>query len=85
MGMKSTGTNAGFKFFNSSGTSIGGLQSTNGTLQWQNASGTFYNVYHSGNLPAYPTKASWNYDDIYVKLTGSTMTGSLNFNTVRKL
>jgi hypothetical protein len=23
-------------------------------------------VYHAGNLPAYPTKASWNYDDRYV-------------------
>lgn len=43
-GMKSTGNNAGFKFFNSSGNSIGGLQSTNGTLQWINSSGTAYNV-----------------------------------------
>lgn len=23
-------------------------------------------IYHSGNLPAYPTKASWNYNDMYV-------------------
>ena len=48
-GMKSTGTNAGFKFYNSSGGSIGGLQSTNGTLQWLNSSGTAYNVAHTGN------------------------------------
>lgn len=30
-------------------------------------------IYHSGNLPAYPTKASWNYDDVYLKLSGGTM------------
>jgi hypothetical protein len=23
-------------------------------------------IYHSGNLPAYPTKSSWNYNDMYV-------------------
>ena len=32
-------------------------------------------VYHSGNLPAYPTKASWNYDDVYV----SSLTTSGNY------
>ena len=52
-GMKSTGTNAGFRFYNSSGSLIGGLQSTNGTLQWFNSSGTAYNVYHAGNKPTY--------------------------------
>lgn len=25
-----------------------------------------YTVYHTGNLPAYPTKSSWNYNDMYV-------------------
>ena len=34
-------------------------------------------LYHSGNLPAYPTKASWNYDDKYLKLSGGTLSGSL--------
>lgn len=29
---------------------------------------------------AIPTKSSWNYDDVYVKLAGSTMTGVLNIN-----
>ena len=48
-GMKSTGANAGFRFFNSSGTSIGGLQSSNGVLQWINSSGTAYNILDSGN------------------------------------
>ena len=36
-----------------------------------------YTVYHTGNLPAYPTKDSWNYDDRYLKLTGGTLTGNL--------
>lgn len=31
----------------------------------------WYTVYHSGNLPAYPTKASWNYDDRYVFALGT--------------
>ena len=37
-------------------------------------------IYHSGNLPAYPTKASWNYDDVYIKIAdiGSQ---SVNFST----
>jgi len=26
---------------------------------------------------AYPTKASWNYDDVYLKLSGGTLTGAL--------
>ena len=39
-------------------------------------------VYHSGNLPAYPTKNSWNYDDRYLKLsTGGTVLGTTTFKT----
>jgi hypothetical protein len=34
---------------------------------------TAYTLYHTGNLPAYPTKSSWNYDDVYLKLIGGTM------------
>ena len=34
-------------------------------------------VYHTGNLPAYPTKESWNYDDRYLKLSGGTITGDI--------
>ena len=33
----------------------------NSNIKWNNNT-----VYHAGNLPAYPTKASWNYDDKYV-------------------
>lgn len=36
-------------------------------------------VYHTGNLPAYPTKNSWNYDDVYLKLSGGTVTGDTTF------
>jgi len=36
-------------------------------------------IYHTGNLPAYPTKDSWNYDDRYLKLSGGTLSGSLGF------
>ena len=43
---------------------------------FRNQNGDFI-IYHSGNLPAYPTKASWNYDDVYVKKTGDTMSGRL--------
>lgn len=80
MGMKSTGNNAGLKFLKSDGTSIGQLQSTNGTLQWFNSSGTAYNVYHSGNLPAYPTISSLGLDNRYVRLTeNQTIAGNKTF------
>lgn len=80
MGMKSTGNNAGLKFLKSDGTSIGQLQSTNGTLQWFNSSGTAYNIYHSGNLPAYPTISSLGLDDRYVRLTeNQTIAGNKTF------
>lgn len=68
-GMKSTGTNAGFKFYNSSGGSIGGLQSTNGTLQWINSGGTAYNLLHGGN-----------YTDYTVTKTGSGASGTWGIN-----
>lgn len=64
MGMKSTGNNCGFKFFNSSGTSIGGVQSTNGTLQWINSAGTAYNILDSSNSS--------------VSLSGQTLTVKIN-------
>jgi len=39
-------------------------------------------VYHAGNLPAYPTKASWNYDDRYLKLAdGGTVYGVVNISS----
>lgn len=45
-------------------------------MKWNNNT-----VYHAGNLPAYPTKSSWNYDDRYVKLSGdSTITGILTIS-----
>ena len=47
-GMVSTGANAGFRFFNSSKASIGGIQSTNGTLQWFTGS-ELKNILHAGN------------------------------------
>ena len=37
-------------------------------------------IYTSANLPAYPTKDSWNYDDRYLKLSGGTMTGDITMN-----
>lgn len=30
---------------------------------------------------AYPTKASWNYDDVYLKLSGGTLTGNVIYNS----
>ena len=88
MGMKSIhSNNVGFKFLKYDGTSIGQLQSTNGTLQWFNSSGTAYDVYHSGNLPAYPTISSLGLDNRYVRLTENqtidgdkTFTGNTTFS-----
>jgi len=39
--------------------------------------GTYY-IYHQGNLPAYPTKNSWNYDDVYVKRNNDTIPGYIH-------
>lgn len=47
-GMVSTGANAGFRFFNSSKASIGGIQSTNGILQWFTGS-ELKDILHAGN------------------------------------
>lgn len=44
---------------------------------------SIYMPYKSGTialLSDLPTKASWNYDDVYVKKTGDTMTGTLYMN-----
>lgn len=49
--------------------------SGNNDMKWNNNT-----VYHAGNLPAYPTKASWNYDDRYLRLSGGSMTGGINLN-----
>ena len=49
----------------------------NGDLKWRNNT-----VYHTGNLPAYPTKASWNYDDRYLRIdTDNTYGGTISFTT----
>ena len=81
-GMKSTGTNAGFRFYNSSGGLIGGLQSTNGTLQWFNSSGTAYNVYHTGNKPTYSDvgAAAASHTHSYLPLSGGTLTNNLTLS-----
>ena len=44
-----------------------------------NNGSTVYALYHAGNLPAYPTKDSWNYDDRYLKLSGGTLSGTDNY------
>ena len=72
MGMKSTGANCGFKFFNSSGTAIGVLQSTAGTLQFDGQ-----NIIHSGNISSqsvnYATSAgSAPASDVYAWAKAST-------------
>lgn len=69
LGMKSTGTNAGIRLYNSSGGLIGGFQSTNGTAQWLNSSGTAYNLLHNGN-----------YTDYTVTKTGSGASGTWGIN-----
>jgi hypothetical protein len=53
---------------NSSNTVFGylGFMDVN-TPIFRNTSNVNYTLYHSVNLPAYPTKSSWNYDDVYVK------------------
>ena len=75
-----------------------GYQDGSGTYMFNNARGKYLTygdngvllfegqtVYHSGNLPAYPTKSSWNYDDRYLSLSGGTITSTtinvVNFNS----
>lgn len=60
--------------FNNSGMFIRTSSSDSAWNAW-------YTIYHSGNLPAYPTKSSWNYDDRYLKLIGGTITGDLTINS----
>ena len=63
-----SGTISGYYGFNSSGAAY-------------YTGSTVYYLYHTGNLPAYPTKASWNYDDRYLKLSGGSLSGSLSMAT----
>ena len=39
---------------------------------YNNGTYFFRTLYHDGNLPAYPTKSSWNYDDRYVSELGTS-------------
>lgn len=66
-GMMSTGANAGFRFFNSGGSSIGGLQSTAGVLQWINSAGTAYNILDSSN-----SSVSKSGETLTVKINGTS-------------
>ena len=53
LGMKSTGANCGIRLYSSSGSLIGGFQSTNGTPQWINSSGTATTISLNGHTHAY--------------------------------
>lgn len=90
-GMISTGADAGFRFFNSSRVSIGGIQSTNGTLQWFTGS-ELKNILHAGNsyiqgstitingssITPLTSLPSHTHDGRYLRLDGSdTMAGVL--------
>jgi hypothetical protein len=81
MGMKSTGANCGFRFYNSSGTHIGTLQSTAGTLQFNNSNvlvdGGTINITHQINVKngagiLLYNAANNNYSDIYNSDNGTT-------------
>ena len=39
----------------------------------------YLNYNNLTNTPTIPTKSSWNYDDVYLKLAGGTLTGNLIF------
>ena len=67
MGMKSTGANCGFKFFNSSGTAIGVLQSTAGTLQFDGQ-----NIIHSGNISSQSVSSATTATKLGTDAGGST-------------
>ena len=59
-----------------------GFTKNAGTVTQVKVGTTAYNP-SSGviSLPAYPTKSSWNYDDVYIKLTGNqSITGLKSFN-----
>ena len=81
LGMKSTGVNCGFKFLNNSGTSIGVLQSTAGTLQFNG-----YDILHKNNSATVVTSGSYN--DLSNKPTiptvnNATLTIQKNGTTVK--
>ena len=61
-----------------------GWTSNKGTVTSVKLGSTAYSPNTSGvvSLPAYPTKSSWNYDDAYIKLSGSSsITGDLTPST----
>lgn len=59
------------------------IESSVGTVTAVKVGGTSYSPTDGVvSLPAYPTKASWNYDDVYLKLSGGTMS---NTNLVTNL
>ena len=60
-----SGTNCGIRLYNGSGGLIGGFQSTNGTPQWINSSGTATNISLNGHGHS------------YLPLSGGTLTGNL--------
>lgn len=60
------------------------LYLNSGSLRFRSEDNTsWYTVYHTGNLPAYPTKASWNYDDRYVTFVGVTDDTTSHANQLR--
>lgn len=64
-----------------------GFTKNAGTVTQVKVGTTAYNP-SSGviSLPAYPTKASWNYDDVYIKLTGNqSISGTKTFTGKVKL
>ena len=80
-GMKSTGTNAGFRFFNSSGSSIGGLQSTNGNLQWMTSGGTLVSLRAWTLLSSGTGTRSYNlgnYEEVKVVVKASNYTAEVS-------
>lgn len=50
------------------------IGSVNQPVYWNGSGFTLAN--------AYPTKSSWNYDDVYLKLSGGTMTGDIDFSNM---
>ena len=62
---------------NGSATSDGLVLNKDGAMFWRDSE-----VYHAGNLPAYPTKSSWNYDDRYLRIdTDNTYGNTIDFTT----
>lgn len=63
-----SGTNCGIRLYNGSGGLIGGFQSTNGTPQWINSSGTATTISLAGH------------NHSYLPLSGGTVTGDTTFS-----